>query len=53
MSKQLFDFCRAMQYFGVGVVIIVGMNCLTGLIMFAYYYNCDPIKAKVYRIINE
>ncbi|KAH8311681.1 hypothetical protein KR044_007472 [Drosophila immigrans] len=30
---------------GFGFVIIMAINCFTGIIMFARYYGCDPILA--------
>ncbi|XP_060645920.1 sodium-coupled monocarboxylate transporter 1-like [Drosophila nasuta] len=30
---------------GFGFVIIMGINCCTGIIMFARYYGCDPMLA--------
>lgn len=33
--------------FFIGVVIIMGFNCATGLIMYSYYHGCDPVKAHI------
>lgn len=38
---------RALVYFGLGVMFVMGVNVITGLIMFAYYHDCDPVKLKV------
>lgn len=40
-----------MILFFIGVVLIMTFNCATGLIMYAYYHDCDPVKAQVKIII--
>ncbi|XP_017060271.1 sodium-coupled monocarboxylate transporter 2 [Drosophila ficusphila] len=30
---------------GVGFLLIMSFTCFAGIIMFAYYYGCDPIQA--------
>lgn len=40
-------FSRALSYFCLGVIFIMGINIITGIIMFAYYHNCDPVQAQV------
>lgn len=41
------DSRRALVLFCFGVVSIMFINCFTGIIMFAYYYDCDPLQANV------
>lgn len=36
---------RTMMVFFAIVAVILFLNCGIGLIMYAYYYDCDPIKA--------
>lgn len=38
---------RAITLFTFGMCFIVFLSCSTGIIMYAYYYDCDPIRAKV------
>ena len=38
---------RSMIIFFLGVVFIMTFNCGTGIIMYAYYYDCDPVKEKI------
>lgn len=33
--------------FFVAVTVILFINCGIGLIMYAYYYDCDPVKAHI------
>lgn len=37
---------RSMVYFFVGVSIIMAFMCGTGITMYAFYHDCDPVKAK-------
>lgn len=34
-------------YFGIGLVMVLGICNYTGLVMFATYFDCDPVKAGV------
>lgn len=36
-----------MIVFFVGVVFIMGVNCVTGIVLYSYYHGCDPIKAGI------
>lgn len=38
---------KSMILFLFGVVFIMTFNCGTGIIMYSYYYDCDPVKAKI------
>lgn len=38
---------RSMIIFFLGVVFIMTFNCGIGIIMYAYYYACDPVKEKI------
>ncbi|XP_073828190.1 sodium-coupled monocarboxylate transporter 2-like [Musca autumnalis] len=38
---------RALFLTGIGVIIIMGFNSFSGIVMFARYSGCDPIKAGV------
>uniref|UniRef100_A0A1I8Q1U6 Uncharacterized protein n=2 Tax=Stomoxys calcitrans TaxID=35570 RepID=A0A1I8Q1U6_STOCA len=38
---------RALIYAAIGILLILGFNCFTGIIMFARYAGCDPILAGV------
>lgn len=38
---------KSMIIFFFGVALIMTFTCGTGIIMYAYYYNCDPIKANL------
>lgn len=35
-----------MYIFFIGIVIVMLFNCGLGLIMYAYYHDCDPIEAR-------
>lgn len=34
-----------MIYLIIGVALIMCSTCANGVIMYAYYYHCDPVKA--------
>ncbi|CAD6991220.1 sodium-coupled monocarboxylate transporter 2 [Ceratitis capitata] len=36
---------RALWLSSIGFIIVMALNCFIGIVMYAYYYNCDPIKA--------
>lgn len=36
---------RAMWLFALGFIIITSITCFTGLIIYAQYHTCDPLKA--------
>lgn len=38
---------RALLIFSLGLLLILAFCCFTGIIMFATYFNCDPIKAGI------
>lgn len=38
---------RSLVYFCFGVMFVMFFNCSTGIIMYAYYYGCDPVQMKV------
>ncbi|XP_055848233.1 sodium-coupled monocarboxylate transporter 1-like [Episyrphus balteatus] len=38
---------RSLVIAGIGFFVIMTFNCLTGIIMYALYYNCDPLKLKI------
>lgn len=39
-------FCfRSVVIFGSGVIITKSISCYSGLIMYAHYADCDPLKA--------
>lgn len=38
---------KSMFLFLIGVVFIMTFSCGTGIIMYSYYYDCDPVKAKI------
>lgn len=44
---SLRDARKSMCLFFVGVVFIMSFNCGTGIIMYAYYHFCDPVKAGI------
>ncbi|KDR17314.1 hypothetical protein L798_08513, partial [Zootermopsis nevadensis] len=37
---------KSLIFFSVGIFIIKTISCYTGLIIYATYQNCDPLKAK-------
>ncbi|XP_055610558.1 sodium-coupled monocarboxylate transporter 2-like [Uranotaenia lowii] len=37
----------ALWIFCVGFIIITSLNCFTGIVIYAKYYDCDPIKVKL------
>lgn len=38
---------RSLVYFCVGVSVLMFFNFFTGIIMYAYYHDCDPLRANV------
>lgn len=42
-----FVFLRTVVIFFVISAVMLFINCGIGLIMYAYYYDCDPVKAHV------
>lgn len=38
---------RSLMIFVLGLLLIVGFCCFTGIIMFATYDDCDPVKAGI------
>ncbi|KAF6211056.1 hypothetical protein GE061_014169 [Apolygus lucorum] len=37
----------------VGITVLVSMCCYTGLVVFAHFYNCDPISTKVIKKADQ
>ena len=42
-----FFFIRAIGILGVGIAVIVTLCCLTGLVIYAAYHDCDPLTTQV------
>lgn len=38
---------RALLILAIGMILMKFTCALTGLTMYAYYHDCDPLKAKV------
>ncbi|XP_055375052.1 sodium-coupled monocarboxylate transporter 2-like isoform X2 [Condylostylus longicornis] len=38
---------RSLTFFAIGFCIIMSLNTLTGIVMFAKYFECDPVKTGV------
>lgn len=38
---------KSMTIFYIGIVLIMTFTCGTGLVMYAYYHTCDPVKANI------
>ncbi|XP_055379150.1 uncharacterized protein LOC129610562 [Condylostylus longicornis] len=38
---------RSLTIFTFGCFLTLSLSCLTGVIMYAWYYECDPVKAGV------
>lgn len=38
---------RSLVIAGIGFFVIMLFNCFTGIIMYALYHNCDPLKLKI------
>lgn len=38
---------RALSIFAMGNFVVVLLNCLTGLVIYAKYYKCDPLLSQV------
>ncbi|XP_017122508.1 sodium-coupled monocarboxylate transporter 2 [Drosophila elegans] len=36
---------RCLVMAGIGFLLVMSFTCFAGIIMFAYYYGCDPIQA--------
>lgn len=37
----------SMIYFFIGVAFLMTLVCSTGITMYSYYHDCDPVKAKM------
>lgn len=46
MFNFLFTIRRTVVIFFAAVAVILFLNCSIGLIMYAYYYDCDPVQAR-------
>lgn len=42
---------KALSIFAIGNFVIVLLNCLTGLVIYAKYFKCDPLLSQVRKII--
>ena len=40
-------FCRALWLMVPGIVLIVTLAVLVGIVMYAFYADCDPLKFKL------
>lgn len=40
---------RAIMIMTVGIITIVSLCCYTGVVIFAAFYDCDPVSTKVKR----
>lgn len=49
----LADSRRSLVYFSIGVTILMFFNFFTGIIMYAYYHKCDPLRAHVSFLISD
>lgn len=38
---------QSLVLFCIGVIFIMFFNCFTGIVMYAYYHNCDPLQLNV------
>lgn len=46
VTKMMFAFdCRALFVNQVGLCLIVSSAATCGIVMFAHYINCDPLKS--------
>ncbi|XP_017057285.1 LOW QUALITY PROTEIN: sodium-coupled monocarboxylate transporter 2 [Drosophila ficusphila] len=36
---------RCLVFFGLGFILIMFFNCFTGVVIYALFHDCDPIKA--------
>lgn len=46
--KWNLTICRAVWFFVVGVLLLIGLCCYCGLLIFATYHECDPLTTKVF-----
>lgn len=44
---QNYFLFRAIGILAIGIIVIVALCCFTGLVIYATYYQCDPIITKV------
>lgn len=40
-------FFRTIAIMAIGIISIVSLSCYTGIVIFAAFYDCDPIQTKV------
>ena len=38
---------RTIGIFSIGIATLVSLSCYTGMVIFAAFYDCDPVKGKV------
>lgn len=38
---------RAIMIMAVGIISIVSLCCYTGIVIYAAFYDCDPVTTKV------
>lgn len=46
LAYLLFLF-RAIMIMAVGIISIVSLCCYTGIVIYAAFYDCDPVTTKV------
>lgn len=46
-DRLIFSLRRALWLFIFGVLLILGMCCYCGLLIYATYHDCDPLTTKV------
>lgn len=45
----IINYClsRSMIIFFIGIILLMGINASTGIIMYAFYHGCDPIQSGI------
>ena len=43
----MFPYFSALYLFVIGLIIVNTVTCYIGLVMFASYHDCDPLRTQV------
>ena len=50
---KMYIFNRAYWLMVPGIAAIITLTCLVGVVMYAFYANCDPVKAGLINKVDE
>lgn len=53
MMKSVFNDSRALWVSCFSLIVVFSINFYTGMIMYAEYNDCDPLRSKVLKKSNK